>query len=111
MDAGWLRARNMVGSSWRILWRPPFSSNAGSCTSYLVVPSSNEQTKDATTAKQFIGAGFKTEDLAYDIKKGFVEVLGENPKRRKRAQKGWSTAEQKDAMVTRYLEIIEEHQS
>tara|TARA_B100000405_G_C16474600_1_gene334081 strand:+ start:279 stop:395 length:117 start_codon:yes stop_codon:yes gene_type:complete len=38
-------------------------------------------------------------------------VLGENPKRRKRAQKGWSTAEQKDAMVTRYLEIIEEHQS
>ena len=98
MDAGWLRARNMVGSSWRILWRPPFSSNAGSCTSYLVV-----QRRPRTRAP--------VHRPGRRIKKGFVKVLGENPKRRKRAQKGWSTAEQKDAMVTRYLEIIEEHQS
>ena len=70
-----------------------------------------EETKGATTAKQFIDAGYKRGDLAYDIKKGFVKVLGENPKRRKRAQKGWSTAEQKDAMVTRYLEIIDKYQS
>ena len=101
MDAGWLRARNMVGSSWRILWRPPFSSNAGSCTSSLVVPSSSEQTKDATAAESgFIGAGFKTEDAAYDIKKGFVKVLGRIPKR-KRAQKGVVSGEQKDRDVIR----------
>ena len=70
-----------------------------------------EQTKDATTAKQFIGAGFKREDLAYDVKVGFVKVLGEIPKKRKRAQKGWSTAEQKDAMTARYLKILDEYQS
>ena len=91
----------------RLYREPPFKYGEDDFDS----PPRDAKTKDATTAKQFIGAGFKTEDLAYDIKKGFVKVLGENPKRRKRAQKGWSTAEQKDAMVTRYLEIIEEHQS
>ena len=69
-----------------------------------------EQTKGATTAKQFIDAGFKRQDLAYDVKKGFVKVLGEIPKRRKHATNRL-TDEQKDAMAARYLKIIEEHQS
>ena len=69
-----------------------------------------EETKGATTAKQFIKAGFKRQDLAYDVKKGFVKVLGEIPKRRKHATNRL-TEEQKDAMAARYLKIIEEHQS
>ena len=72
-----------------------------------------EQTKGATTAKQFIDAGYKRGDLAYDIKKGFVKVLGEIPKKAKLVYKDHVRlpAEQKDAMVARYLKIIEEHQS
>ena len=69
-----------------------------------------EQTKGATTAKQFIDAGFNRTELAYDVNKGFVKVLGEIPKRRKYATNRL-TEEQKDAMAARYLKIIEEHQS
>ena len=70
-----------------------------------------EQTKGATTAKQFISAGCKIRDLSYDIKKGFVKVLEEIPERRKLVYKDRLTEEQKNAMAARYLEIIEEHQS
>ena len=70
-----------------------------------------EQTKGATTAKQFISAGFQIRDLSYDIKKGFVKVLEEIPERRKLVFKDRLTEEQKLAMAARYLEIIEEHQS
>ena len=69
-----------------------------------------EQTKGATTAKQFINAGFKRGDLAYDIKKGFVKVLEETPYREKIVYKKL-TAEQKDAMAARYLKILDEYQS
>ena len=71
-----------------------------------------EETKGATTAKQFIDAGFNRTDLAYDVTKGFVKVLGEIPKRRKQDHKNRGlTEEQKHAMSTRYLKILEEHQS
>ena len=72
-----------------------------------------EQTKGATTAKQFISAGCKRGDLAYDVKKGFVKVLGEIPKRRKQdhSKRGYWTEQQKDAMAARYLKILDEYQS
>ena len=73
-----------------------------------------EETKGATTAKQFIDAGFNRTDLAYDVKKGFVKVLqGEIPKKRKQdhSKRGYWTEQQKDAMAARYLKILDEYDS
>ena len=73
-----------------------------------------EQTKGATTAKQFIDAGFTRTDLAYDVNKGYVKVLqGEIPKKRKQdhSKRGYWTEQQKDAMAARYLKILDEYQS
>jgi hypothetical protein len=73
-----------------------------------------EQTKGATTAKQFIDAGYNRTDLAYDVKKGYVKVLqGEIPKKRKQdhSKRGYWTEQQKDAMAARYLKILDEYQS
>ena len=73
-----------------------------------------EETKGATTAKQFIDAGFTRTDLAYDVNKGYVKVLqGEIPKKRKQdhSKRGYWTEQQKDAMAARYLKILDEYDS
>ena len=86
------------------------------CGPGMDMPNPGTSRPRAPSAKQFISAGFKTGDLAYDVEKGFVKVLGEIPKKAKQKHKNTKRGSlrrrnRKPRWSRRYLKILDEYDS